>query len=152
MPVVHSTLATELAEDPLALGYAPLIASGNDMGLVALLDSPTGPGAALVQEATLSKADFQLATMPAILALAGASLELRSKWDRILSVLQSVDTVRLAHPGVVALLGLAQSDGLLSPAQVAAIGVRMGSRTEVLFGAGSRVTATDISIALRGAH
>lgn len=38
-------LANELKNDPLSLGYAALIQQGNDNGLVALLNSQTGPGA-----------------------------------------------------------------------------------------------------------
>jgi len=44
MPLTAAALADELAGDPESLGYAALVAAGNDAGVAALLNAPRTPG------------------------------------------------------------------------------------------------------------
>lgn len=143
------TLAGELRGDPLVLGYAARIVVGDDAGLARLLNARTGPGAATIALTSVPKSDFLVGLRPALLALAAKSAAIQGKWDRILAAIQSADAVRI-DPITIGLLGQAVADGLLTQAQVDAIGSRIGSRAERLFGLGTVVLSSDVSYALRG--
>jgi hypothetical protein len=88
--------------------------------------------------------------MPGILAIGGLDAARQGKWDRVFAALRSVPSVHVTSTGVQQMLGLAVQDGLLTSDQVAAIGVRQGSRAEVLFGPGVAVGQAQVSLALRG--
>ena len=137
-------LKTELTTDPNGLGYA----GKADAQLAALLNSFTGPGAAVVAIASMARSDFLLGIAPATFVLPSLSAALQSKWDRILSLARSADQINVASATVQALLATAVSDGVLTQAQSDAISKRTGSRAEVLFGAGTSVSELDIARAM----
>lgn len=147
--MIDSTaLASEITADPLGLGYAAQIAIGSDTGIAALLNATTGPGAAQVTLPGMSRDAFLSACLPGVIALAGLNGTIQAKWDRLLGVAQAADSITAAN--IAAVLSMAVTDGVLTSQQAAAIGVRTGSRAEVLFGAGTVVGASDVSMALRG--
>lgn len=150
MSINHAALAAEIQNDPLSLGYADRVSAGDDAGLASLLnlvrDSIT------VKDDLMSRSDFQLAVLPAVLGIDALSGALKAKWERIFQIINASETVRIGHPSVAALLTAAVTDGLLTQETANAVGNRKGSRAEALFGVGTSLTHLDISIALRNAH
>jgi hypothetical protein len=148
--VDYAALKQEVTADPLGLGYAARVAAGDDAGVAALLNAAAGPGAAAVAVQSMARGDFLLAIGGAYLALPNLSAAVQAKWDRILAVIRAADAVTVASPLVQNLLALAVADGVLAQADVDAVKTRTGSRAEVLFGAGTAVSGSDVSYALRG--
>lgn len=148
----YQELAAEIANDPEDVGYAQHASSGADTLVAALLNARTGAGAGDVTEPVLAKGDFVLAITPALAridALENASL--RTVWGRYWEAIQCAETFRVADPRLAGLLDLAVTHGVLTAEERAAVGVRTGSRAEVLWGAGTVVSADDVARALRGA-
>lgn len=141
-----ANLRSELQSDPAGLGYAALIAAGNDAAIMAAINSPTGPGAASIPLTSIPRDSFMTSLLPAYLTLASKDAATQAKWDRILGVLNN-STIIAPNPGLFA---IAIADGLLSQAQADACWHRVGSRAESLWGAGLAVSLSDISFALRG--
>lgn len=137
------TLRDELLTDPLNRGYAPLVRSFDYQGLADSLNrfDRSRPGS------TISRGAFQLAIMPAVVALAGKNDVTQRKWDRFLALINSSAEIHLQDPGVQGLLGLAVQDGLLTAQQTQAIGAIPCSRAEEL-GLGRFVTAEQVQAAL----
>ena len=146
----YTALKNEITNDPLNLGYAVFVTAGNDQAIADLLNMATGPGAGTVAMSSMSRDDFMMAIVPALVTLPNLSATIQSKWDRILAVVRAADTIFVSDSSIQALLGAAVADGVLTSDQVSVIGQRTGARAEVLFGAGTVITNTDISFALRG--
>jgi hypothetical protein len=146
----YTALKNEITNDPLGLGYSIFVTAGNDEAIAAILNMTTGPGAATVTASVMPRDDFMLAITPSLISLPGLSATIQSKWDRILAVVRAATSINISQPSIQALLGAAVVDGVLTSEQVAAIGQRTGSRAEVHFGAGTTITNSDISFALRG--
>jgi hypothetical protein len=145
----YTVLKKELEADPLGLGYEPLLASGNDTGLCALLNSHSGLGTGTVNLSSVSRTDFLLAIAPAYLVLPTLNASVQAKWDRILAVIGAADRIDCTDPRVQALLSAAVIDGVLTSDQAIAINQCIGSRAEVLLGPGTELSIGDISFALR---
>jgi len=151
MPMTDQQLAAELQADPLGLGYGPLVTSGHDAGLAALLNARSGPGAGVVVEPVLAKGDFVLAILPGVMRIDGlADAATKSKWQRLWEAIQASESFRVADPRIAFLLDTAVADGVLTAPERAAVGRRAGSRAEALWGAGASVKTSDISRSLRG--
>jgi hypothetical protein len=133
----YTALKKEITNDPLELGYAPFVSAGNDQAIAGLLNKATGPDAGQVYASAMSRDDFMLAFIPALITLPNLSATIQSKWDRILGVIRAADTINISNSSIQALLGEAVSDGVLTSEQTSIIGQRTGSRAEVLFGAGT---------------
>jgi hypothetical protein len=146
----YTALKNEITNDPLNLGYAVFVTAGNDQAIADLLNAATGVGAATVTVPAMSRDNFMTAIIPALIVLPALSTTIQSKWDRILAVVRAASIINISDPSIQALLGAAVSDNVLTSDQVSVIGQRTGSRAEVLFGAGTTVTNSDISFALRG--
>jgi hypothetical protein len=144
-------LKAEITTDPKGLGYAPFVQPGSDNSIMALLNDPTNAkGQGTVAMPSLSKDQFLLATAPMLFTLVGLSAAIQAKWTPILEHLRAADQLDFTSATVQALVTAAVADGLLTQAQATALNQRMGSRAEVLFGAGTVLTNRDISFALRG--
>ncbi len=144
-----TALTSELRNDPAGLGYSANVESGNDAANAALLNSLTGAGAGSVPSDPMARDQVLLNLAPALITLASLSDTLQAKWDRILSVLQSADTLAIGNTNVQGLFTAAVSDGVLTSEQAAAFpATRTGSRAEVLFGNGTVVTDEDVAGAL----
>lgn len=140
-------IANEINLDPANLGYAQCV-QGDDAAISRLLNAA---GYGPVQDAIVTRGDFMLAIMPVVLALADKDAATQSKWDRVLRAVHSVESIRIQSPVVQAALQYAIADGLMNQELASSIGVRQGSRAEVLWGTGTVVSNGDIAIALRGA-
>jgi hypothetical protein len=126
----------------------PQYASKGDADIAGLLNTI---GTTNVTLASIDKDTFLLAIAPAYLSLPTLSDALQKKWDRILGVIGSAERITFTST-VSYLLSQAVTDGVLTQDQVSAVNQRPGTRAEVLFGAGTVVTQSDVSFALRGAR
>lgn len=84
-----------------------------------------------------------------MLILNGKDAAVKDRWDRILGTIQAADSLMI-NASNLSMFGLAIVDGLLTIEQAEAIYKRIGSRAEVLFGAGVHADSSDIAKALRG--
>ena len=147
--ISHAALLVELQTDPMQLGYAAPLAIGNLDALATLLNSLTSPGAALISLPTVTHDQFELGLAPALLGFSSLPSNIQAKWQPILDALNSSSTI-VIDTQTMGLLSIAVSDGVMTSAQAVAIYQRIGTRAEVLFGAGTVVQDSDLSAAIRG--
>lgn len=158
----HTALHAELVNDPESLGYAPLVASGNDQGLADLLNkrpeaySPAKDWTATRAYIPMAKVLTWAAAGPLDALNGGLSSEvsqIRSACRGAL-LLFSLPSLDSFNPSLVAtLLAGLVSAGVLTSDQSAALTTLQqvpASRAEVLFGVGSIVSIHDLSFAQRG--
>jgi len=143
----YSALKAEIQTDPTNLGYSEYTAVGSDAGVAYLLNQPTET---LISIPSLSKGEFLLGIAPAGQSLLSASDAIQKKWNWYLGLAQASETINLSHPTIQALLSEIVSDGLLTQEQVDAFTKRQATRAEVLFGYATVITASDVSVAVRG--
>lgn len=151
-----AALKTEIQSDPLALGYAAFIASGNDMVLAALLNAITGPGAATISRTAVTRGALLRGIIPALDQLAsgvdsvGVAIPpaTSAKWRNRFDALRASDSEVALDAPLGGMLQQLVTDKLTSQPYIDAITKRTGSRAEVLFGAA--VTHIDVANALRG--
>ncbi len=151
--ITSDALKAEIANDPKQLGLAALAAAGRDGDVAARLNATSGPGAesvtadnALPGGFVLSKNQFALAIAPALARL--SSLSDASVAQRFRDILQGVswsEFVDLTHPVVKQMLAAAQQASVLTADEATAMSTRVGSRAEVLWGAGTVVTSYQCS-------
>ena len=142
----YVALATELIKDPLKVGYAPLIASGSDTDLAALLNALTGPGAGTVPGDPISAADF-VSKIAAVELISLTSLQLTQ-----VQIVTAAQQIKVAAPEVQKWIANTWPSNTApsTNAALSALVSRIGSRAEVLFGNGTVISDSDISKALRG--
>lgn len=141
-------LAAELAADPAGLGYAAFAAAGRHGDIERAINAASGPGAGPVVAASVPKASFLKALLPAALALAtDAKAALRDKYDRILAIVCASDPIAIDATNL-AMLQTVVNDGLLSMPQAQAIYTRQGSRCEAALGVGLYADSADVAAAL----
>jgi hypothetical protein len=141
MTINYQALAAEITADPLGLGYAAL--AGQDQQRANLINSTTGPGAALVAltsvpvqaliKAVQSNADWDLLTA------AGPTFNS----FQLLALISPLDCT---NPQITAILshvitGFSQT----TKTAIAGAATKIGSRAENLFGVGTVVLASDIA-------
>jgi H+/Cl- antiporter ClcA len=135
-------LLAELNTDPAAIGYAALIAAGNDAGVAALLNAPTTTS---VYRNNIGVHEVVAAIAPADFAglttLQVAKLQL---------LFTGTTTIDASSPNTRALFVGIFAGMATSSASLTALASRPGSRAEVLWGTGTVVTGNDVSLALRG--
>ena len=144
MTITPSLLKTEIQQDPKGLGLAPLVAVGNDQGITDLLNSLTGPGTGTTLRNNIQANEIIGAIQPADFAA--------------LSALQLAQLQTVAAQGVFDATSVNAKTILLNiftgmtttVAALTALASRVSSRAEVLFGAGTVISANDVSFALRG--
>ena len=139
MPFTQAQLATELTTDPSSLGYAALIAAGSDQALADALNLARA-GAPFV----VHRNDIQARELMAAVVLAeytALSQAPRDLWQALLTTapLDAGDTNTRTNVGTVFGAGTATRTALTALAD------RQGSRAEVLWGVGTRVSALDVS-------
>jgi hypothetical protein len=145
-----TSLHTELTTDPLGLGYAAQISAGSDNGCCALINAATGAGAATITPSTVDRSIVYDALIPLSNVINGLSATIQAKYNRMLPIILSNQTINITSPHFVAMLTAMVTDGVVSSAAATAFGQRIGSRAEVLFGAGVVIQNGDVSFVLRG--
>lgn len=154
----YKLLNTEITTDPLGLGYAPFVASGNDQGIADLLNRKNDAYLVIVPVIPVSRVlewagtRHGAASSPMKAITAAANDDSSPVQDvaqvalRVFGTLQSIDLSRLATAGMVQGLTLA---GIFTSAQRDALlalqNVSPSSRAEVLFGAGVLLTSNDVA-------
>jgi hypothetical protein len=160
MAITPAALASEINTDPLTYGYAARVAAGDDGGIVALLNKPRdgtdGEAAISVKRADCDPSELLAAIDVRDLATAGLpagmSVPLAQSW---LESVTQFPRIRLANDDGSKTLIRRNIDRLVadtngSQTRLDAVAVRVGSRAEQLGGAGTVVTGSDVSFALRG--
>lgn len=148
MTIDYSILANEINIDPLNLGYSQYITMGSDYGISVLLNNIIGNGSATITLPTMSNSDFVAAFLPYLPAALKSSNSVfySTIWQTILAM----PIIDFTKGTVDAVMAEAVSDGVMTQAQATALNQRMGSRAEVLFGAGIIIDHLDIAKSLRG--
>ena len=133
----------------MGLGYAPSLASTNDIVTASLINATTGKGAAVVALPSLSHDEFAMLIAPVGMGLSTATTTLQAKWSPMLQLFGGVQTVNLT-PQIMGMLDDLSTDfpTPLPAATVTASTTKEGSRAEVLWGAGTVVQWQDIAIAM----
>lgn len=143
MPINLAQLRTEIQTDPLALGYAPFVASGNDGGIQDLLNTPSGRS---VQRETVT-ANQLLGTVTASEYAALTAVQ-RDLWQAILTATAN-SGVPLKDAQIRSQLGAVWGSGTTTRAAIVALQTNSNaSRADFLFG--ESVTIPQIALALRG--
>lgn len=147
----YAALRDELVNDPVGMGYHDHIQDGisNDVKLAELLNDPTSVGSGTISMEFVPRNQFLIGVSPAAILLADKDAIVQAKWDRLLMFASSVDHISMNNPVIQGMMSLAIQDGILSQDQIDSFSKRTGSRAEMLFGEGTRVTHTDVAIALR---
>lgn len=142
MGIDPGALRAELTGDPLALGYAPLIAAGDARGLAALLNAPTGPGAAPVDQSVVPAYTLFECIVPAEWSALTAANQ-----QRIQTIL-AMGQVDIQGANTRGAFLAAFAAGTTTRANLQAVQTRTGSRAEALFGAAASVSAEQVADAL----
>lgn len=141
----------ELKDDPLGLGYAAIYdhpdtefyhSAGVDTALAELLNSKAGT---LPRESIARGHMAKVVLLPVHLALATADQAMHAKWDKVVSFLEAIDGIDPSEPHIAKMFADLVADGLVSQAAVDNVSVRSCSRAEMLFGAGTIATPTEMS-------
>src|SRR3990167_2587738 len=163
MAIDYIVLKNEILTDPLTYGYAAFVAAGEPENVAAALnkvrDGLDGETAITVRKADVASKDIweaiSIADFPALPSNPNAtalSTERRSlSW---LEGLANIPTIRLLNddgsntPVIGNLQGMFPA-GTGTRNRLIALGQRFGARAEQLFGTGTVISITDVSIALR---
>lgn len=136
-------IKAEIQTGPHAATLATFVTTGNDVAIAAFLNDPNGAGKGLVTLTGLDKQTLLRTLLPVTVVLAGKTAAIQAKWDRLLDMVKFMESIPPAD--INDLLALAVTEGLLTQAKVDGLKTRIGSRAEVLWGAGRTVSPTDIS-------
>lgn len=149
-------LRTELQTDPLGLGYAAVIATGNHQTVADLMNLPRT--IIRIRRADISSAEIASAIeVTDYPALGGnptaAALSTERRYLAWLTAILTVPLVRLLNADgtntpVIANFSAMFGAGTGTRTRLLALAERDGSRTEQLFGIGQQVTYHDIGLAL----
>lgn len=134
-------LNAELTVDPLSLGYAPLVAAGEDAQIAAILNATEGSGVGTVPHEPIAPNDFIALLDPDELDSLTA-LELAQ-----IQVYEAAGSINFGAPNVQAWLNKVFDNGSC-PNTHAALNAkfnRVASRAEVLFGAGVVVSSSQVA-------
>ena len=144
--VIFSELVTELQTDPLTLGYASLLAAGNDAAVYALLNDKSGPGSGSIDREFVNAGTLQSNVVATeYLALTAAQREL---WLSLMVASQgNVEVINNeVRNQIIEVWGPATT----TRTNMSALQTRTGSRAEVLWGDGAVVSYSEIARARGG--
>lgn len=142
MPIDYTALANEINTDPTSIGYAPLVTSGDDAGIAALLNQVRA-GTSITKSyipledvlAAIVKTEFD--------SLTTANKTVVDQFCRGTRIKSGEANMRTT---MAALFG----SGTTTRANLIALSTRTGSRAEVLFGENTLISHADVARALRG--
>lgn len=137
----YVALKSELINDPQGLGYAPLYANGQDQDLADVLNVVRVGGAFQINNEPVSKEAV-------VKAITGADFAAMTSLDFTkLLVLFLMGEIDLANNATQMLLASVFPASGGTRTNLIALSKRQGTRGEVLFGNGVRISASDIAIA-----
>lgn len=140
-PTVNKDQLAQLREWAEA-NHPALVEAGNDTGIADAISAVTEQ---LVTPPTVERSTLVAGLIDMLILLAVKDADSRGKWDRILSILTSVESLPAATAERV--LDLAQADGLIDADGIKAVLQRPGATAEILWGAGTVVTAHHVAAA-----
>lgn len=142
-------LNSELTNDPVKMGYASYLTTTNDNATAALINSLTSVGAATVTIPVLTYGRFAELITPVAMAIGSATAAVQATWNPVLTLLTG-STEFQTTPGNMQFLNLLSSDfpNQLPASAVTAATTRIGSRAEVLWGAGTIINWMQIARAM----
>ena len=139
-----AALATELATDPLKLSYAPYVAKANDWAVAKLLNATEGPGVGDVPAGLIDGSQLLRALDP------DDFVKLTADQCAQLSLLFAIGKtgqsgIDLSNDETFAIFTKLLSQSMPTTAgNLSTLRTRKGSRAEVLFGAGTTITAEQV--------
>jgi hypothetical protein len=143
-------LYTELTTDPKTLGYATPLALRNIAGnttVVGLINSLTGNGAATIELETMTASEIATIMLPyfgAALTSAPSLTAVHYAYYTLMFAIVMAQQGPIAVGNLSAFGAQMVSDGIITAAEAAPLGQRIGSRAEVLWGQGTVVAEQDI--------
>lgn len=145
MAIDYPALNTEIRTDPVGIGYAPHVDSGNDVLVAALLNEVR------VAAPTFSINRGEVPSQKVVNEFdAGEFGALVTEQLQRLSIMTQFGTVDLGDATVRQILGAIFPLGGVTRTNLTALSTRSCSRGEFLFGAGTVISAADVARALRG--
>jgi hypothetical protein len=153
MPVVHQALKTELNNDPLTYGYAPLVAA-QDYGALADLINKKRDGTDGEARIDVPRPDITPLELLLIIDtrdFGGSPGVMGGAWFTGILTMPVIPLLTPAGAKNLIREGLDRyiANGQLSQTRLDALALRIGSRAEQLFGVGTVVTPTDVRTALQ---
>lgn len=145
MAINYAVLKTEIQTDPSGIGYAPNVASGNDVAVAAQLNEVriTAPAFAINRGEVSSRLVVNEFDATEFGALTTNQLQQ-------LSIITQFGTVDLGDASTRQILGAIFPSGGPTRTSLTALSTRSCSRAEFLFGLGVNVSQSDVAKALRG--
>ena len=137
-----SALRTELLTDPTGIGYSTAVTQGDHNTLVTLVNREAASYA--VSIGTVAAIDLQSVVVASEYAVISGGQ--RDLWNAILAA--AVNGVPISNTVIRGQVAQVWSAGTTTRTNLLALDTRTGTRAEVLFGEGVRVTATDVQKAL----
>lgn len=144
MAIDRAALKSEITTDPAALGYAALVAAGDDAGVAAALNLARAGTAYQQYRGPLPAYQVVNATDPADWAALTAQEKQRYQ------TLTGAGQVDTSNANLRAMFSAMFPAGSTTRANLTNLALRQGSRAEVLFGPGTTITHADVAAALRG--
>lgn len=145
MAIDYAALKTEIQTDPAALGYQSSVTAKNDQGIADLINTVRNGATFQVNREPVTVAQFIAKIDPAEFS-ALTQLQVSR-----LQALFSGGTLDINEPNTQSNMTKIFPAAGATVANVTPFLKRQGSRAEVLFGNGTVVTSSDVSLALRGA-
>lgn len=148
-PGLNFDLSAEISTDPINLSLPAMALVGNDIGIANALNSLTGPGAANITIPSIDKGTWLEYTTPAAIRLSlGVGSDnstvltptIINKWQAVLDQGKATDPGAKIPLAILSTIGNPVNDLVMTQAEMNAISTRIGSRAEVLGGAGTIVT------------
>lgn len=140
MTIDYAALNTEITIDPESLGYAFLITDGNDQGIADLLNAVSSSWP--IERDLIEAYEVIDATDAGDWTALTAAERVRYQ------TITGAGQINVKSTNVRAAFGAMFGAGTTTRANLLALQSRNGSRAEILFGSGTRITHTDVAIAL----
>lgn len=142
MGITNAELKTELTTDPMTLGYAPYIASGNHLSIADLMNTVGLSGETIKREAITQDEFLQAIVYTEYAAITAAQRD-------YLATISNADTVDITGTNVKDGLWAVFGSATTTRANFNTLQTRPASRAEKLGGKGYQVTTEEIAKALR---
>ena len=137
-----SALRTELLTDPTGIGYSTAVTRADHNTLVDLVNRSAA--SYVVSIGTVTAINLQSVVVASEYAvLSGGQRDL---WNAVLTA--ATGGVPISNTAIRAQVAVVWSAGTTTRSNLLALDTRTGTRAEVLFGEGVRVTSTDVQKAL----
>jgi hypothetical protein len=137
MKPTPAELRLDIEEGPDSATLLPLFQKSNDQQIADFYSEVIGTK----KKTVLTKGEVFLGILPAIPRLSDiVAVPKKEFWNNILNILRSIESLDINRPAIKNLFAQAQSDNILTAAEIDAIGVSPATRAEIRWGDGAVVT------------